>query len=345
MLSIIIPVYNVENYLHECLNSVVNQTYRDIEIIIVNDGSTDNSKVIIEDFRKKDNRIIFIDQDNQGLAAARNAGVEIASGEYIAFLDSDDWINVKMYEKMISRMQEEKADIVACGVEDRYKNKSVPSLILKDEVINNIQENKDTFFNDHVLKEGVVVWNKIYRSEIIKRKKIKFIGKSHILQEDILFNFQYYLEVNTAVNIADIFVNYRIRSSSITKTSMSNIIEKNLRLIEYMHEYILNTNSIGQLDKYFSRMAYNMCNIATYHTENDSISEIKKVYIKSSSNQFFNSAFPVNLLSLHPTSLYKYFIDKQIYKKAYGFAALLQWMRVKTFKFRTNKTEINNYYD
>ena len=100
-ISIIIPVYNVENYLAECLNSVVNQTYRNIEIIIVNDGSTDNSFSIIQQYQLQDERIKIINQENQGLSAARNAGMKVASGEYLWFVDSDDYVAINACEEFV----------------------------------------------------------------------------------------------------------------------------------------------------------------------------------------------------------------------------------------------------
>ena len=103
-ISIIIPVYNVENYLAECLNSVVNQTYRNIEIIIVNDGSTDNSFSIIQQYQLQDERIKIINQENQGLSAARNAGMKVASGEYLWFVDSDDYVAINACEEFVKHL-------------------------------------------------------------------------------------------------------------------------------------------------------------------------------------------------------------------------------------------------
>ena len=112
--SVIIPVYNVEKYLSECLDSVVNQTLKDIEIICVNDGSPDGSAAILEEYAQKDNRIKVITQENRGLSEARNSGLKIASGEYIAFLDSDDYIDLKFFEQLYKRGIESNSDVVVC---------------------------------------------------------------------------------------------------------------------------------------------------------------------------------------------------------------------------------------
>ena len=120
-LSVIIPVYNVSEYLRQCLESVINQTFTDMEIILVNDGSTDNSAEICAEYKQKDPRIIFIQQENAGLAAARQAGLEIAKGEYITFVDSDDWLELNMYERMLCAAEKENVDIVFCNT---YRNES-----------------------------------------------------------------------------------------------------------------------------------------------------------------------------------------------------------------------------
>ena len=113
LLSVIIPVYNVEPYLEQCLDSVINQTYKNLEIICINDGSTDNSLKILEKYQKKDNRIKLINQKNKGLSEARNAGLDVAKGEYIAFVDSDDYLELNAYEEAMNVVLQEK---ISCGL-------------------------------------------------------------------------------------------------------------------------------------------------------------------------------------------------------------------------------------
>ena len=110
--SIIVPVYNIEKYLAKCLDSLINQTLEDIEIICVNDGSTDNSAEILNEYAQKDCRIKIINQDNAGLSAARNTGINAANGEYIGYVDSDDWIDLNFYEKLYNAAKDTDADIV-----------------------------------------------------------------------------------------------------------------------------------------------------------------------------------------------------------------------------------------
>ena len=112
--SVIIPVYNVEDYLEKCLDSVINQTLKDIEIIVVNDGSPDNSQKIIDKYRKKDKRIISVMKENGGQASARNLGIKKSHGEFLCFVDSDDWIELDMLEVLYNNAKENHSDIVTC---------------------------------------------------------------------------------------------------------------------------------------------------------------------------------------------------------------------------------------
>ena len=112
--SIIVPVYNVEKYLRQCVDSIVNQSLKEIEIICINDGSTDNSLQILEGYAQRDKRIKIINKRNEGLSTARNTGMEYATGEYIGFVDSDDFINEKMYENLYKNAKSNKSDIVMC---------------------------------------------------------------------------------------------------------------------------------------------------------------------------------------------------------------------------------------
>lgn len=116
-LSIIVPVYKVEKYIRRCLDSIINQTFTDFELILVDDGSPDTSGEICEGYAKKDERIRVIHQENKGLSGARNTGVEVSKGEYIGFVDSDDWIELEMYEKLITAAEKYGADIVKCGLD------------------------------------------------------------------------------------------------------------------------------------------------------------------------------------------------------------------------------------
>lgn len=183
-ISIIVPVYNVENYLDKCLESIVNQLYKELEIILIDDGSKDKSYLICKKWEKKDCRIKVIHQSNRGVSAARNVGLEIATGNYIAFVDPDDIISRDMFSSMIKNMQDNGADIVACGVAERFLNQE-ERIYKKGE--NPIKLNKKESINRALMLSddiGGVVWDKLWKRDVIKN--IRF-DEELAIAEDRLF--------------------------------------------------------------------------------------------------------------------------------------------------------------
>ena len=131
LISIVVPVYKVEPYLDKCVSSIVNQTYKNLEIILVDDGSPDNCPAMCDAWAEKDNRIRVIHKPNGGLSDARNAGMSVATGELMAFVDSDDWIAPDMYEKLYHHLTEDGSDIAACGVQMVWENDTPPRLLTR----------------------------------------------------------------------------------------------------------------------------------------------------------------------------------------------------------------------
>ena len=161
MISVIVPVFNVELYLHKCLDSILNQTYKELEIIVVDDGSTDNSGEICEEYRRKDERVKVFHTGNHGLSTARNFGLDNANGEYIGFVDSDDWIEPNMYELLFERAEETESDIVECGIFTDYKTSTIRQSAIDRTVAN--EEALEALLKEEILTQ---VWNKIYRRSI-----------------------------------------------------------------------------------------------------------------------------------------------------------------------------------
>lgn len=163
LISIIVPVYKTEIYLHKCLSSIVNQTYKNLEIILIDDGSPDNCGKICDEYAERDMRIKIIHQKNEGLSAARNAGLRIAKGEYIGFVDSDDWVDADMYEVLFKGVEEYEAQIAICGYYDIVDNnfrevrEEHTTLCNRDEAIHHLI--LDRTFTNHV-------WNKLYKREL-----------------------------------------------------------------------------------------------------------------------------------------------------------------------------------
>lgn len=166
LISVIVPIYKVEEYLSRCVDSIINQTYKNLEIILVDDGSPDNCPKLCDDYAEKDSRVKVVHKKNGGLSDARNAGMEVATGEYISFIDSDDYIALDFFETLYNTMQAEKSDIVECSVVkfyddnhfDEYKDDlSIKNMCTQDGLVSLITENP---FKQHV-------WNKLYKADLV----------------------------------------------------------------------------------------------------------------------------------------------------------------------------------
>lgn len=201
--SIIVPVYNVEKYLDRCLNSLIHQTLEEIEILVVNDGTPDNSQTIIDAYAKKDKRVIPLKKKNGGLSDARNFALPYVKGEYVAFVDSDDYVEETMYEKMYAKAKEGNYDFVECDFIWEYPDKQV---IDKSRI-------DDNYFTDI----RVVAWNKIYKTELIREKELIFPVGLHY--EDISFCYKLLPWAKNIGYLSDACYHYIQRDDSIANTS------------------------------------------------------------------------------------------------------------------------------
>lgn len=220
LISIVVPVYNVEDYLDKCILSIVNQTYSKIEIILVDDGSIDESARICDEWKKKDERIVVIHKENGGLSSARNVGVKIAKGDYIGFVDSDDYVDLQMYEKLYFTMKKNNADMVICDYyfldEDGQKLEDEESFII-DEVLNRNQAFQKLDMSKQNYWRYVTAWNKLYKREILEKVRFRE-GKIH---EDE-FSIHHFIEkCNKIITIKDKLYFYVKHEGSITTSKFS----------------------------------------------------------------------------------------------------------------------------
>lgn len=208
MISVIVPVFNVEPYLHQCVDSIVKQTYRDIEIILIDDGSSDKSGEICDAYEKRDHRVRVFHTDNRGLSAARNLGIQEAKGEYIAFVDSDDWIETSMYELLYKRIQESGADISVCGVWYEYfsSRKALPTQNVVFTGSDALKQLVDEKVSNHV-------WNKLYVSDLFKA--VSFPENKFF--EDIVVMHRLFKQSELVAITASYGYHYRQRAGSISK--------------------------------------------------------------------------------------------------------------------------------
>lgn len=234
-ISIIIPVYKVERYLDRCVNSVVNQTYTNLEIILIDDGSPDNCDKICDSWAERDKRIKVIHKENGGLSSARNTGLKVATGEYIQFVDSDDWIEKntveKLYELLINNAN---ADIAAC---DYIIDKGAQ--IIKQPAVKITRFDKngmfDYFFRVNGEKSNTGVWNKLIRSKILK--DFSFLIT---LNEDVEASFDFYMAANEMIMTNQIYYHYFMNPNSITT---SKFTKRDLEYLDVWDRVIERTKS------------------------------------------------------------------------------------------------------
>lgn len=235
--SVIVPVYNVEKYLKRCLDSLINQTLSDIDIICINDGSKDSSLKILEQYAQKDSRIVIYNQENSGLSVARNTGLEHASGEYIGFVDSDDWVDLDFYEKLYNSAKNNNADIAVADFIREHPNKKPKRLKLKEEKIYTTPEDK--FMICKVHREGCV-WNKIYRTEFIKSINLKFVPKMYYEDRDFTIRSLYFSK--KLVTTPNTYYRYFVNPKSIVNKRRNYIQDEHYVLVrqqvlQFIKEY------------------------------------------------------------------------------------------------------------
>jgi glycosyltransferase involved in cell wall biosynthesis len=235
-ISIIVPVYNSEQYLEKCLLSIIQQTFTNIEIIIVNDGSTDKSKLIIEKYAAMDNRIIVLDKPNGGLGDARNFGISHASGDYIAFVDSDDYIDSTMFEKTYNKAIATNADIVECDFYWSYEKRNVIDI----KKYSNDKENL-------LLNVRVLVCNKLFKKDLIINNKINFpVG---LLYEDILFTYKALLNCNNYEYVNDALYYYVQRKISLSNHQTARVRDI-FKILKMVKEYYSDNHKLDPVVEY-----------------------------------------------------------------------------------------------
>lgn len=224
LVSVIIPVYNVKKYAYQCISSVINQTYKNLEIILVDDGSTDGSGNICDSFGELDNRIKVIHKKNSGLGLSRNAGLDLASGDYIYFIDSDDFISEDIIQKLMSEISTYQLDTIIGGYirtneegKELY-SKKYNSVIYRDnevktkllpKLIGSSPYKKDSI--------RMSVWNVMFSKKVVKENNVKFVSERKYISEDIIWDMDYYNKAKKVKLVNYDGYYYRVRSNSLTK--------------------------------------------------------------------------------------------------------------------------------
>ena len=293
--SIIVPIYNVEQYLPRCIDSIKNQTLEDIEIILVDDGSTDNSGKIVDEYAKTDNRIIAIHKENGGQASARNMGLEIARGDYIGFIDSDDWITDDMYELLYQSIKENKSDMSVCGrCTYSEEGQKITDIVLKEETLNL----EEMSLQDYVVSKlfyshTVVVWNKLYLRSIIEKHNIRFKSVNEVGSEDALFNYQVLCHIKKICAIDKVCYCQLSREDSTARTYKLGYMNRTANLVSVMDRYGRKICRIEKLKHVINLyiiffFQWNMLQIK-YHSKSNAFDLIKEELRSVGNNKIFRN--------------------------------------------------------
>lgn len=307
-ISIIVPIYNVQSYLKKCIESLIQQTYENIEIILVNDGSTDNSGKICDYYALKDNRIKVVHQKNGGVSYARNTGLAYSTGDYIAFVDPDDWIDKNMYEKMLEVLNENDSSIAMCGYVyeggDNILNKSKPKLV--EQNLSNRELLSKLFMSNTYYY--VILWNKLYKACLWK--DVRF-PNGYVHEDEAVIHIIYDRCARMSI-ISNDFYHYRIIDTSITHTN------KLKRRIDYAYALSLRLNYFYQKNEFndcidmLNEVLYLILN--TFNSDElDKISlyKIRKIILYNLSKIIKENSYSIKF----KLSLLIYFISPHLYEK------------------------------
>ena len=337
--SIVLPVYNAEKYINKTINSLLNQSLKDIEIICVNDGSKDSTLKIIEKIKKQDERIRIIDKNNEGVWKARIDGIKQATGDYIAFIDSDDYVEEEFIEKLYKNITKNNSDISICGFK-RIDEKSgkVLSKEMKYEENKKIEKNNNF---EEVITVNTALWNKLYKASLLK--ELKELKNPPRILEDMMFLAMVYLKTEKITFVDDYLYNYIVREGSAMNTLKQDEIDiiQNA-MLEIKQEYLKSDDGKKNIE-ILSSMAFLHFGISLMlRISNDTNYNFKKEY--KDNLKYLNNNFPEWKKTKYLNIIYclknkSSNIKLAIVKKIYVFHMF--GIFISTYKFIINKLKID----
>lgn len=292
LVSIIIPVYNAEQHIAKCLKSILRQTYKNIELIIVNDGSTDNSLEICHNFQKKDNRIKIITIENSGPSKARNIGLKTSAGSYIQFVDADDYVEDTITQRLVASMMDN-YQLVICGYNIIFNNKKIVNILEDAEY--KLNEFLDIFCDLYKKNQFQYLWNKIYSASIIKSYNISFNEETK-RGEDALFNIDYLEKCSVILIINEPLYNYvHYNSLSLTRNyNKSLFIDQKrvfLRIINLFVKHSKYINNEEKINKIFiNKMVSCFDNLYAKSNKLSSCDRLQEITIMISDKSIVNAS-------------------------------------------------------
>lgn len=275
LVSVIVPVYNVEDYISECIESIQKQTYRNLQIILVDDGSTDSSGILCDEYAEQDRRIRVIHQPNGGLVRARKRGLEYAEGAYVGFVDGDDSIAPNMYQSLVDELEDSGADFVHSGI---WKN-GLKIAAKVQELINISQRDEKIKLLETVLRSDSFIFpstcTKIFRVELI-RKCYMQVSEDNQMGEDLINMFICVMESNKVALMDNAYYYYRVRDDSMTHSKSHNWIRERLRLYDAICEILTAYNCYQELEEAMDRYLWQR--VFPYFNQKGYFSQVRKYF-------------------------------------------------------------------
>lgn len=340
--SIIVPVYNAEKYIKRCIKSLIEQTYKNIEIILINDGSKDDSLSILRDFQSRDDRIILINQCNRGPSSARNIGIEKSIGDYIAFIDADDSIELNYMEKMVKYAYRLNTDMVACDYKEIRVEGEIPSNIFT--FINDGEAyNCDLKCIGEVLcGRGGLVWGKLLKSSIIKEEKITF-DESIGMCEDLLFTLEFIKNTKVVSKINDyLYIHNKYNDESITAKYNKELFNEQMKVQRKLEQFV-NSNNFD--NSYIENLLYErLKGIMWFSIYKEIINNNDFKFKLNNINQIINNKIiVVNIDKFNRDGYIDKAIMKSIKMKNSRLVYILSCLRIKISDLKLKvKNQLNN---
>ena len=308
LISVIVPVYKAEGFVGKCIESILNQTYRHFQLIMVDDGSPDSSGVICDQFAKQDSRMIVIHTSNRGVSAARNEGISLANGEFIAFVDSDDYIDRDFFAKAMECIEGQGIDMYLSGLRmETFDNEVMTQSVINrgKDGIYSVRELFETFNGDYPFMLVCGVWCKLYRTDLINRHNIRF-DVSMSLGEDMVFNCDYLEHSDRVTFSSDVFYHFiRGNAESLFSRYYPDMYDINVPIYDRVRSLMLgrgcSREAIRKIDSIYVKTLVG-CIYHEYNFLNKSTPQSRKVVINKVINNRYVHRCPIMTYS-HPEGI------------------------------------------
>ena len=326
-ISVIVPVYNAEKYLKKCLDSVLNQTLKDIEVICIDDGSSDSSFEILKKYSYNDDRVVIISQDNSGPAKTRNKGIELATGEYLTFVDSDDWIELDALEKLYDNAILNNSEVVLFNaIEHRINNKFHKRIYLP--IDDNIDYSNFVFDYNYrrnlVMNYFLVVWSKLYKTSFLRNNNLYFDGNFKMF-EDVPFHIETMMYAKRISYLPEILYNYNklnMQSEQTKKTNFNNRLAI-FDIFDYVENFLIK-------NKFFEEFKYNFFKFKIVESEvnlSKTSDEFKEDFYNNIRKHFLQMDVPFNLLEKLPIENSRFYTMVILHKDYYKFKEFMDLVK------------------